>query len=223
MKQHFVPRPDGTLRDRAESYLRAAADQWRRERPGFHYAGPADFLLQHGEWFTNVQLMPGGQPGKCYGTSIVFAVRYGERYFEGYAIQPLNNFRGSDLAEALIPHAWTVHPENPDTVHDWTWPVAGSIYVGTEFSVERADDCTWNGDACVLWDEHRGFPLYRQPWHGEPPDLIWPPSDRLDIARDPTPEKVLAWQQANPEATAPGHLTSHEALILPRRDRADST
>lgn len=221
MKSITVPVTGNTLRERAESYLRGAAEWWRRDHPGFYYQGPGDFLLQHGQWFTDVELMAGGEPGKCYGSSIIFGARYGEKYFEGYAIQPMNALHGEDVAEALIPHAWTVHPDKPHTVRDWTWHVPGSLYVGVEFSLERADDCTWNGDACVLWDDHRGFPIYRQPWQGEPPDLVWPFSDRLELARHPTPEKVRAWQEANPEATMPGRPTANEAVIMPRRADAD--
>ena len=36
------------------------------------------------------------------------------------------------------------------------------------FSAARAHDCTWHGDATVLDDFNRGWPLLREPWAGEP-------------------------------------------------------
>jgi len=58
-----------------------------------------------------------------------------------------------------------------------TWRAPGLAYLGVPFAVERADDCSWVGDATVLDDWRRGWPLLRDRWRGEPGDV--PRSDRL--------------------------------------------
>ena len=142
------------------------------EREGLSYRGPADFVLQHGRWYSaKLNELPTGHPSTCYGNAIIVAVVHGLPYVEGYALSPIGR---------IFPHAW-----NAQDVYaiDTTWRTPGLAYVGVEFSVERADDCTWNGDATVLNDYKRGWPLLRQPWHGEDASIEWPPSERLEILR----------------------------------------
>jgi hypothetical protein len=152
------------------AYLQLAT--WPKGQRGLHYRGPADFLLQHGRWYsptaTNLEYLT---PHICYGNAIIVAVRWGWPYVEGWAV----NFQG-----VPIHHAWNAHG---DSAVDVTWRIPGVIYFGVEFSAERADDCTWNGDATVLDDFNRGWPLLRKPWTGEDKSIVWPPSDRLEALR----------------------------------------
>jgi hypothetical protein len=145
------------------------------------YAGIADFLLRHGKWYKAVEYpreMWEGCLGHCYGNAMIVATsepRY--RYVEGYAC-PI---------ETGLPvhHAWVTdgtHAFDPTWgPHGW---LKGSAYFGVEFSVERADDAAWNGDASVLDDFRRGHPLYHESWHGEDWNRVWPPSPRLDLIRE---------------------------------------
>jgi hypothetical protein len=89
-------------------------------------------------------------------------------YVEGWATIP-----------GLIPveHAWVTDAGR--RVYEVTWETPGDAYWGMEFSVERADDVTWNGDATVLNDFRRRHPLLSQHWTGEPPGQVWPHSPRL--------------------------------------------
>lgn len=161
------------------------------QHPGLVYQGPGDFVLSHGVFFHKATCPPGERaPARmCFGIAINHAAWKGEKYFEGFAWAPGTN--------QLMHHAWTVRPEEPDVALDRTWPIPGILYVGVEFSVERADDATWNGDAAVLIDEARGYQLYRQPWEGEPPDLVWPPSERLEILRSRDTRRAVAFLAAN--------------------------
>lgn len=161
---------------------------------GLAYRGPADFVLQHGEWFDPAPLpphIPPALPGHCHANAMDAAALYGLDYVEGFALEP-------DNSEAIL-HAWNADAAGGLVDATWTgmrgWLTIrdgrptmfvgrpGSAYLGVRFSVERADDCTWNGDACVLDDRHRGWPLLRSPWHGEPAGLEWPPSPRLEAVR----------------------------------------
>jgi hypothetical protein len=145
---------------------------------GFAYEGPFDFALREGRWFTPKPLDPHGpyRPGAqrmCFGNAIVAAIIYGLPYVEGYA---------ASIPNPMLPihHAWNVDAEGNVVDTTWRW---GAAYLGVEFSVERADDATWNGDAAVLIDHDRGYPIFRESWQGEPDDLVWPPSERLDALR----------------------------------------
>lgn len=170
----FIAAPDGyaaaeaLLRPVVEKALRIQRDTFTGP-PELVYRGIGDFLLQHGTWYTRVANIPRSQRtprGYCYGTAIACAAQYGEKYVEGVAL----GYDGSCLAM----HAWNIHPEYPTVVVDRSWGDApGLIYCGVEFSVGRADDATWQGDSCVLNDFNRGYPLFRQPWAGEPGGLTW--------------------------------------------------
>jgi hypothetical protein len=140
---------------------------------GYAYSCAEDFVKQHGERFpVEAMVCVEGAPRACYGNSIVRAASDGWTYVEGYALTPF---------EMLVMHAWCVKPDG--TPVECTWPSPGLAYRGVRFSVERADDATWNGDASVLDDWQRRWPLYRERWTGEDYSIEWPASDRLDVAR----------------------------------------
>jgi hypothetical protein len=185
---------EALVRPMIEDCLRKEAENFG-EWPGLVYRGPADFVLQHGVWFTSVAQVPKDQSmprGYCYGAAINMAVLCGEKYFEGFAV-----FNNGGTA-AVTPHAWNVNPSRPDVVIDRTWQDSpGLLYVGVEFSAERADDATWNGDACVLLDDKRGYPLFKQRWEGEPPNLSWPASERLEMLRSGDKDRARAWFDKN--------------------------
>lgn len=174
----------------ARSALEIVAKHERESGPllaaGYEYAGPCDFVLREGTWFdvpTGPHGYPQGTPRACFGNAINAAVIYGLRYVEGYA--------DNKIAEgALIHHAWNLDADG--TVVDVTWgayehgrcvaPI-GLSYCGVEFSVERADDATWNGDATILNDHNREWPVLRSKWEGEPEGLTFPPGWRLAALR----------------------------------------
>jgi hypothetical protein len=159
------------------AFLRVFRDAWTPEQAealGLVYRGPADFVLRHGRWWRPAGALPDGVepglPGRCYGNSIAGAVLHGLRYVQGWALP----------ASGVLPvaHAWNADADGRAV--DLTWPEPGRAYLGVEFSVERADDATWNGDADVLDDHRRDWPLLREPWRGEtPPDPAWTPSPAL--------------------------------------------
>jgi hypothetical protein len=155
----------------------------RPPRPALVYSGPADFVLQHGRVYSNWIESPRKMiPGFCYGNAIVMCVLHGLKYVEGYALSPFLE---------VIPHAWNTN--DAGDLIDSTWLMRGRCYLGVEFSVERADDCSWNGDACVLNDFVRGWPLLQERWYGEPPDLKWPASERIEILRAGDRDRALEW------------------------------
>lgn len=173
------PRPiDVELRFELEAIAAFMADRWRAG--GFAYDGPHGFVLEHGTAWTGelrmpVGIMPGA-PRMCFGNAITVGVLEDLAYVEGYAMH----------AKLPMPvhHAWNLDADGH--VVDITWaPLAREFdlgpvaYLGVHFSIERADDATWNGDANVLDDDQRGWPLLRQRWQGEREDIEWPPSDRL--------------------------------------------
>lgn len=133
------------------------------------YAGAPDFVMKHGQWFEAdpYPRMPRGAQLQCFGNSIVLGVLYGHRYVEGYALSP---------AGQVIHHGWN---SDDGRLVDSTWLNTGLAYIGVEFSVGRGDDATWNGDASVLDDHHRGHPLFAEPWEGEDFDRYWPSSEGM--------------------------------------------
>jgi hypothetical protein len=78
-----------------------------------------------------------------------------------------------------VQHAWCEDQTGCPVEVTWPWP--GRAYRGCRFDAGRADDATWDGDANVLDDSYRGWPLLREPWRGEQ-DWEW--SDRLRAYRD---------------------------------------
>jgi hypothetical protein len=158
---------------------RMVSPRMRLTAKGYAYDSPYDFLLQHGRWYTPAALppdIPRGAPKSCFGNAIVAAILYDLTYVEGYA--------SLNIGQGAIPfeHAWCTDASR--RVYEVTWPEIGMAYYGVEFGVERADDCTWNGDATVLQDHRRHYPLLRAPWTGEPIGLTWPESPRLAVLYD---------------------------------------
>lgn len=180
-------------------YLRKEAARWRDEYgPGFAYDGPAGFVLDHGEWFAPRPApieYGAGAPKKCFGNSIIVAALHGLQYVEGYAVDPgtaravIHHAWNADAAGELVDVTWagtiavSVHPVVSPTI---VRGMAGSAYLGVPFSVERADDATWNGDRSVLDDSERGWPLFRERWEGEPeiPEEYEGTAERLQIYRE---------------------------------------
>lgn len=170
--------PRDLLRAELQALAAFGAERWRAA--GFAYDGSWGFVLEHGVAWSGELTMPAGilpgAPRMCFGNAIAVAVVEGLRYVEGFAMH--------SRIPLPIHHAWNLDAD--DRPVDVTWaPMAAELglgpvaYLGVEFSVERADDATWNGDANVLDDDQRGWPILRQPWEGEPDDIEWPPSDRL--------------------------------------------
>jgi hypothetical protein len=152
---------DETLR-RSLELLRSSAE-WP---DGYVYRGAADFVLRHGSFY-EARLC--GKPANnraCFGNSLVIAELLGWRYVEGFAL---------NLFGLPIHHAWIV--DVGGQALELTWAALGSGYMGVEFDPLRADDATWNGDASVLDDWKRGYPLFKQPWTGEPELSTFTPTE----------------------------------------------
>jgi hypothetical protein len=142
---------------------------------GYEYCGMHDFLLRHGKFYEPSDLAEGmwtGASRRCYGNAIILGVKENLRYVEGIAI--------SGVHPIPIDHAWNTGHDSKLAI-DCTWEPLGRAYFGVEFSVERADDATWNGDATVLNDYHRRHPLFREPWKGEDWLKVWPRSPRIAL------------------------------------------
>ncbi len=161
-------------------FLTAMAAAWALPIDGFRapiadelvYNGPHDFVLQHGVEYSPAYCLPGA-PRLCYANAMLYAARFGVTYVEGYAQHP--------KGVMPVPHAWCVDLEGRAV--EVTWDTPKGEYLGVEFSVERADDCSWHGDATVIDDYKRGYPLLRQRWRGENHGLTWAYSPRLDAIR----------------------------------------
>lgn len=142
-----------------------------RMRPKeFCFDGPEDFVLQHGQWYEPRQLPADAWRGAarcCFGNAIIAARAFGLTYVEGYASKVIP-----------VHHGWCVDSEK--RLYEVTWPEPGLAYIGVPFSVQRADDSTWNGDATVLTDPREGVSIYRQKWNGEDYSRQWPSSPRLE-------------------------------------------
>ncbi len=174
-----------------------------RPVPGLLYRGPADFVLKHGRWYEPVPYpagFPSNPPRMCYGNSIVLAATRGLAYVEGFMLMPRILAVSPDRSRAVslpvpslaqaMAHAWNAGDQIVQCRHergtfliDSTLDNGALAYLGVEFSVERADECTWVGDAAVIDDHKRGWPLLREPWRGEPEGLVWPLSERLEALR----------------------------------------
>lgn len=156
-----------TAIERLRSELAMYAETGRMTPSSYHYAGWPDFLQREGEEFECAPCPPNHymQPGFCYGNAIVVGAVIGLAYVEGMAC-PRHDM-------PAVPHAWNLNAEG--RVIDSTWALAedhdfppeGRAYVGVRFSVARADEATWDGDACVLDDWKRRWPVLREPWQPE--------------------------------------------------------
>jgi len=181
-----------------EVLAKTAADSSLRPLlPGLCYTGPEDFVVQHGAAYRPVRFRgyKQGLPLQCFGNAVVLAATHGLAYVEGFAVAPDGT---------VILHAWNADPLGH--LVDVTWCNTGVAYLGVRFSVERADDATWNGDGCVLNDEHRNYPIYQRPWQGEDFALQWPYSDRLEALRRPPtgqiPPTVKQWLSEKSRSSA---------------------
>lgn len=153
-----------------------------------HYRGPADFLLREGKRMMPWPLpptTPTGLPKLCYHNAIMLSCAQGLPYVEGFAINRVG---------MAVSHAWNLDARG--RVVDITWderrpvklgdqqlvcPIEGRAYLGVRFAVWRAHECTWYGDATVLDDWQRNWPLLQQPWTGDPDDTD---DDRERTLRD---------------------------------------
>ena len=143
---------------------------------GLVYRSFYGFVLAHGRFYERSPWngeYPRGAQQKCFGNAIYLGGLYGLRYVEGFAVAPTNG--------SVILHGWNITDD--DSVIDSTWCNTGVLYLGVEFSIERADDASWNGDASVLNDDKRNYPIFQRIWKGEDYSLTWPPSDRLEHLR----------------------------------------
>lgn len=181
------------LENEVMSSLRNAAAKYPL-LPGLFYTSPFDFIAQHGRIYTGQwkRQYPIGRQKMCFGNAVLLAGRFGLKYVEGFALAPTGE---------VIMHAWN---EEDGTLLDSTWANTGLLYLGVEFSVERADDATWNGDANIINDENRNYPVFQQRWSGEDYTLTWPYSDRLAAMRQPSPTvpaSVMEFMKGTPNET----------------------
>lgn len=167
---------------------------WEREHRdllgSLAYGGPHDFVLQHGRSYDVELIDADGIPNYCYANAINAVLQHrGWSYVEGYAMVPRNTSQTvehgmwfTDAGE-VVQHAWGVTPDGQAAELTWRFP--GAAYLGVEFSPVRAEEATWDGDATVLDDFNRGWPLLRQRWQGE---HEWPLNARCRaIAREDWP------------------------------------
>jgi len=160
--------------------------------PGLVYTSPFDFIAQHGVGYKPIPWRWGkdgvGVQKQCFGNAIANAGKYQMKYVEGFALAPTGE---------IILHGWN---DYEGELMDPTWANTGLCYIGVEFSLERADDATWNGDAHIINDENRNYPIFQKRWEGEDYSIQWPDNDRLAAYRRwrktgkyVTPPSVVAW------------------------------
>ena len=137
-------------------------------RPGspearLHYKGPADFILREGRL---MMWRPGaadwirkGLPRHCFHNALMVGCVHRLPIVEGFA--------WNDVTPIPIHHAWNL--DSRGRVIDVTWDerVQGRAYMGVPFAARRLHDCTWHGDASVLDDWMRHWPVLAEPWPGE--------------------------------------------------------
>lgn len=140
---------------------------------GTPYSDPFDFVLRHGHEYRAVPLgrreltqrFRYGQEKACFANSIMAGVLHDDlRYVEGFAFNGL----------LPIHHAWNV--DRAGRAIDFTWreakiPIAVRAYVGVVFPLELAWDALWEGDAAVLDDWQRDWPILRREFEANE----WPP------------------------------------------------
>jgi hypothetical protein len=152
---------------------------------GLVYRSLYGFLVDHGRFYNvrHFDLHTFGQdaPKQCFANAMRLAAKTGMRYVEGLAVT-----RKDCMA---VQHGWCV--DDAGDVIDSTWLNRGLLYLGVEFSIERADDAIWNGDASILNDENRGYPIFQKRWVGEDYGLVWPDSDRIEAYKSGDPAALL--------------------------------
>jgi hypothetical protein len=145
--------------------------EFKRKSPlpkGFHYHGPEDFVLQHGQWFDLRPLprsVPRGAAKHCFHNAAALGMNRGLRYFEGYAV-----------IYFPVPHAWNADAQGQ--LIDTTWKNEGKAYFGVEFEVGKAYQSIWKMEAPMLEDYKGKFQLFRKPWPGVPKEKE---SDEIQI------------------------------------------
>lgn len=133
----------------------------------WYYAGPPDFVLQHGEFF-EASPLPKPYPYRryrsakaCFRNANKLAFAHDElTYVEGYA----------ESEPGFTPlHAWCVNRDG--RVIDPTWRNAaekGVCYLGVRFPFEVVNRLTVKtevfGSLIDCWEA--GYPLLREPWNG---------------------------------------------------------
>jgi hypothetical protein len=186
---HLTPRTadERTLHDYLEQdrtlHVRCGHDLTTR---GYAYVSISDFLLRHGQWYAPRPLprgIPRGAPRQCFGNALLAALRLeGDLFYvEGWSIGYV----------VPVPHAWCTDAHG--RLYELTWETPGTAYLGVEFSLERASNCCWEGDATVLDDYRRHWPLLGQPWTGEPAVSLAPPSPWLALMRAGKLEEARQW------------------------------
>lgn len=166
---HALSEPQQELLRYLEMMKALRAEMVRSTDHLFTYLGMEHFLLEHGRWYEPRPWSDEyreGAPRNCFANAMMFGDSEGLRYVEGVA-----------LSVIPVHHGWNADADG--NLIDSTWQNSGLAYFGVEFSVGRADDAIWNGDATVLDDWQRRHPLYRQPWPGEDYSLVWKPSKGL--------------------------------------------
>lgn len=146
----------------------------------FVYYGYEDFVLKHGKFYESVPRPRGlrlGMPKACFANSIFLGARRNWKYVEGYATPILDN--GASIFP--VHHGWNL--DDKGRLVDSTWKRIGSAYFGVEFSIERAFDAAWNGDAAILDDWKRKHPLLCRPWNGETPENAVPTCPQVELLR----------------------------------------
>jgi hypothetical protein len=196
-----MPEPHATPKTAAEQQLahrlarldRQARATGNLRLAGYAYANPFDFVRQHGQWYGPRPLPRGirrGAPNQCYGNALLCAVRDRLDYVEGYASLSLH---GEPVHTFL--HAWVT--DDTGRLYELTWPQPGLAYCGVAYSAERADDACWRGDACVLDDYQRRWPLLQAPWTGESVLTRWPDSPYLTLLRQGRVREAHDWVRAH--------------------------
>jgi hypothetical protein len=183
-RRHYILLHERLAEMRHAGIIHDSSSRWF-VKTSHAYNGPADFVLQHGSKYVptkyDARKYGVGAPAMCFGNSIAHCGLSGLLYVEGYALSPFGK---------VILHAWNTNAQGE--LIDTTWRNSGLAYCGVVFSLERADDATWNGDACVLDDHKRNYPLFASRWPGELP------ADQLSAAF-PDDVRVRALREGNKE------------------------
>jgi hypothetical protein len=122
---------------------------------GYWYDSPYDFLFQYGQWYAPRSLpshIPLGAPLACFGNALATATLKDLIYVEGYAALVIRE-------ETLVfHHAWCTNALGQ--LFEVTWLDPGVAYFGVQFSVGRAEECIYEGDGSVLWDDRRIYDIH---------------------------------------------------------------